>query len=209
MNRVLGSVLFVASTLTLANAQIIPPAKLQVSPDGASTTVEYVLANVIGTSASVHDQSSNRLFELCGKQVGEMTIFAQAAGLAAGHKIGFYTSDPNAITWVIGGSGTGLGSSNAFSVMGKFGLAMDNGAGSIFWSESALNGGNNHVAVIVDPKDSCNLFLAWEDLKGLGDQDYNDLVMSMENVQAVPEPATMAVLGIGALGLLRRRNKKA
>lgn len=37
--------------------------------------------------------------------------------------------------------------------------------------------------------------------------DFASLALVNQNIQLVPEPATMAALGIGALGLLRRRRK--
>ncbi|NJK36613.1 MAG: DUF4114 domain-containing protein [Oscillatoriales cyanobacterium RM1_1_9] len=59
--------------------------------------------------------------------------------------------------------------------------------------------------------------LAWEDIKGGGDKDYNDVVIALElgkkNVGAVkvPEPGvTTALFGLGIVGLARvRRQKKA
>ena len=53
--------------------------------------------------------------------------------------------------------------------------------------------------------------LAWEDLKFLGDRDYNDLVVRLSGVspQVVPVPAAAWLFGSGLIGLaafVRRRN---
>lgn len=65
------------------------------------------------------------------------------------------------------------------------------------------------------------LVLAWEDLTGGGDKDYNDVVFAVDvgegnlrsmrgEVESVPEPATAtAVLGVSAFGLFSRRRKRA
>lgn len=43
--------------------------------------------------------------------------------------------------------------------------------------------------------------LAWEDLKYLGDSDYNDLVVRVSGVTTVPVPAAFFLFGSGLLGL--------
>jgi hypothetical protein len=51
--------------------------------------------------------------------------------------------------------------------------------------------------------------MAWEDLPNLGDRDYNDLVLRVSGVTAVPVPATVWLFISGLIGVAAIARRKA
>ena len=108
----------------------------------------------------------------------------------------------------------------------KFGYYLNSGAGVTFYSDENLNGGaegDDHMVAFRGTGDSVQLpgyapgtwtedeyILAWEDLPlATSDKDYTDFVVMVESVEPVPEPALIAMLGLGlaAFGFVSRKRK--
>jgi len=77
-----------------------------------------------------------------------------------------------------------------------------------FYSEDALNADAlAHILIYQDTRNNNEWWLGMEDLQGGGDKDYEDMVVKVSEVSAVPEPATLLLLGFGLVGLAGLRKK--
>jgi hypothetical protein len=108
----------------------------------------------------------------------------------------------------------GTGDTATFS-SSLFGFYLDSPDGTFYSKQSLNDDGGDHMVAFRGTGDWLRLpgtsanrewtpnefILAWEDLYGLGDQDYDDFVVMIESVTGVPEPSTLALYGISLLGL--------
>lgn len=94
----------------------------------------------------------------------------------------------------------------------QFGFYFQTGNGPRIYSVDALNPGGEGRFLSLQAGETTNWAFAYEDVAlGSSDRDYNDMVVKVESIVAVPEPSTWVLMigGLATLGAAIRRRRSS
>ena len=203
------------------------------------------LGDITGNPAHTETDTTDELFQLTDTSgvLDDATAFLmfEMAGNADYNSFGIYDAygsleifggsvDPLSaatLSWDVGTGQVGILGTGASATIDStaFGFYIDTRNDGRFFSESALNGGEDYMysfnvgASGYPDMFGANFVLAFEDLVDYHtDYDYNDMVVGISDIRpidgpttttTVPEPMTMAMMGLGLAGMIgMRRNRK-
>lgn len=164
------------------------------------------LATFIIQIAGLASQSSFGIYDVTSPGT-QVALFDGSAGLAAGDQVLVSILADGTVRRNFVDTGVDF-AGNAFGYYLRAG-------NTTFYSQAALNGGNDQMVAFQGDGDmirigpfaagpwSANEFiLAWEDISyRSSDKDFNDFVALVESVTGLPEPGTLALLGVALLAV--------
>jgi len=177
-------------------------------------------SNVDAILAGLEDQTSNGLtLNMVSAQTwsgigASSIILEELAGYKHNTTFGWYNTATNDSQQIFSGTdGKGANAKFNFGSQMDIGFYIDpNGVtGNRMYTENTRNTHNDiQVAIFKIEELENSYILGWEDLDlngGTGgDRDYQDMIVRVTIAQ-VPEPSSMALFGLGLLGLVATRKK--
>lgn len=209
-----GLAMLLFSQLSMANTIVFPG---HYEPD--LTGAGGILDNAYGLGNLQRiDDNLDQFWNVSGNQV-TLTAVAKHAGFS--QDFGFI--DNNNIFTSLLYVPYMYSQSNTFTIADSgspFRFGLDPSGSPLFSSNPLDNvtcgryhcsGPEDHMVswLITDGQYAGDYVVAWEDLKKLGDRDYNDLVVRVSGASVVPVPAAIWLFASGILGLagLTRRKR--
>ena len=188
MRRLIQFSLLLIITLTLLSIissgfafEDSPPTVQQLTADGEPTLQDWFIQNGYTINVTA-DETGNETFKAgCYK----MTVLAEFAAYAPLNNLSWYTVGSDQLNYLFYGENV-TDDSVYMSTNESFGFCLGSPDEYFYTESSRNNDSEDHALVFLNPNTS-GYIVAWEDLWGLGDQDYQDFVF------AVLEPVTVKV----------------
>lgn len=173
--------------------------------DTAVSTLFFEIAGWAPTNTfglyTYHDDGAGNI-----SVIDELQIFAGADSGVANSSV-IFDFDAN--------TATSFYDSIDFNI-NKFGFYLDTALAGTWYSQSGLNTDLMDHFKVYDTSDVLmgalagpSILFAIEDLPNLGDADFQDMVVGVSDIAAVPEPGTLMLLGFGIFGLTYLKRRKS